>query len=778
LKLIELLAGCVQYRRKTTVAFLVVLTLVTGWGLVNGNARPTWGDAAKGRGASNVQRDDLDAFDLRGSDCFFVVEVDDLYNSETIAALRGMVDAVEQLEYIAEVNWLDRVPVTNVFGLAEPLLPPDGSSAEHYRDSRRRVGKHPLVAGQLISPDGKTLLMPVTFDWLYVANDSDCSSRLLKTAREALAADSTGGQHVKVRLTGAVPLFVDYQIAFDRGHRRYLIIGMLVSFGLAVAIFRSVFPVLISVGAPALGVFWTEGILHLIDEPANPIGNVVLPVLLIMVGLTDAVHLLMKIRRSRVAGADPGEAAAAGIRQTGMACLLTSVTTAIGFASLTLAQSELVQGFGRSCAIGVMTTFVAVVLVAPILSMTRLGNSLGGGSHNARWSVIDTPWLDGPWIDWIFKRRVRVALFGVLLLGSLAAVCGQLRPDETMSSYQPSSSEAFQSLHHVDKTFGGLEFIQVQVVWEEKDDDGRESNQPRESEGDEPNKGQPNGPVSPARIVAAIRDVESLIRAEPLLSDPLSLNDVLASLPGDGPIEDRMSLVEVMPKNLRRFLIRQEDRTALVSSRTQDLGIAAYQPVFARLNSKLNSIAAKHPGFSFELTGMPIRRGSELITIVMDLVASLGTASVVILAVMTVAFRSWRIGLVTILPNILPLAVTGAILWSMGHSLELASVCSFTVCLGIAVDDTIHFLTHYKQQTSSGMSVERSVRATIQSVGGSLVITTVILVAGFSTVLTSELPGQRLFAAMACATIGSALVGDLIFLPALLAIFGREEKTP
>ncbi len=649
-RFIEFLAASVQHRPRLLGTILVLVTIVTGLGIVLGKPRPNWEDAAKGAGRSNIQREDLSAFDLRGSDCFLVVEVNDLYRDQTVAQLRKMVTAVEGLDAVANVNWLDRVPVTNVFGLPEPLLPPDGSSAQHFRDAKKRVSEHPLVAGQLISLDHQTLLMPITLDWLAVSDNADCSANILATARASLseqpsatsAAEGGSGKAVRVRLTGAVPLFVEYQTAFDKGHRRYMIIATLVSFLLAVVIFRGFAPVLIVVGAPVLGVFWTEGLLRWIHEPSNPLGNVVLPVLLIMVGMTDAVHLLMQIRRARLAGMDAAAAAANGVRHVGMACLLTSVTTAIGFGSLTLAESELVKGFGRACALGVATTFFTVVLVVPLMSMTFLGRRFSRGSGG--WSLIDSPWLDGGWIGWLIQRRLAVSAFGFLLAILLASVAGQLRPDEKMSSYQPETSEAFQALHHCDEAFGGLDFIQVRVKWDDSVD------------------------LASGDVVSVVAKVDALLAEEELLSPSLSLAKLLASFPGDSPIEDRMAFVALMPDDLKRFFIREDAQLALVSTRVQDLGIAVYQPVFARLDERLALLQAEHAGFEFDLAGVPIRRGRDLFRIVWDLVASLGTASLVILAVMTIAFRSWRIGLVTILPNTLPLAVTGAILYAMGEA--------------------------------------------------------------------------------------------------------------
>jgi predicted RND superfamily exporter protein len=114
----------------------------------------------------------------------------------------------------------------------------------------------------------------------------------------------------------------------------------------------------------------------------------------------------------------------------------------------------------------------------------------------------------------------------------------------------------------------------------------------------------------------------------------------------------------------------------------------------------------------------------------------------------------------------------------MGWPLNVASVCSFVVCLGIAVDDTIHFLTRYGYERAEGQSTPAAIRSAFVHVGTALILTTLILVAGFSTVLTSDLAIQRSFAAMACSTILAALVGDLIFLPAMLMWWDRERPDP
>ena len=140
-------------------------------------------------------------------------------------------------------------------------------------------------------------------------------------------------------------------------------------------------------------------------------------------------------------------------------------------------------------------------------------------------------------------------------------------------------------------------------------------------------------------------------------------------------------------------------------------------------------------------------RGRNLYQIVVDLATSLGAASIVILVIMAVVYRSIRLGLIAVIPNMFPLVATASLLVMMGGSLEISSVAAFTVCLGIAVDDTIHFLSRYQYERQQNPTDE-SIRKTWVGVGTALIMTTVVMVSGFATVLTSELPQQRTFGAI------------------------------
>lgn len=693
---------------------------------------------------------DVDPISLTDADTILVIDSEDFFTPERIKALREIVEQIESLDYVRSVFWLEDIPNLNIFGLREPLIPNERASQKRLDAAKEKTVAHPLVGGQLLSVDGKTLLLMIKFDWLHVTDDDVCTIGLKDVAREVAA--KYPGADFSFLTTGRVPIYLTAVRTHNANKVKYQVIGYGMILFMAIILFRGISAVIIVALAPMFGVFLTMGFIQFLDFQDNPFNDVVLPVLLSLVGLTDGVHLMVQIRKHRAAGLSGRDAARRGVQEVGLACLLTSVTTAIGFGSLSLAHHETVREFGYSCVVGVLLTFIAVITVIPLACRTWLGRSIHVGygkgiidRHLGRISVI---------IEMVLKRTRLISSLGIGVTAVLILISLTLRPDERRANMLPDGSEAAVALNHMDRAMGGLEHSRVHVTW---DDDV---------------------PSDSPEVLVAISEVDDLLLQEELIGHPISIRNILGALPGEGKPEERMSMMDLLPPPLKRAFYTPERNQAEVSFHVQDLGIARYGPTFTRIEEGLKTIGAAHPHFQFELTGSAVWRWRNLYQIVVDLAASLGSAAIIILVVLAFAFRSLRLGLISIIPNMFPLAVTGTFLVFTGQSLEIVSVCAFTVCLGIAVDDTIHFLTRFREEQLLVDSDEEAIRRAFTGVGTALIMTTVILVAGFSTVIFSDMRDQRIFAIMSGLTISSALFGDLVFLPALLARYAKRSQVP
>ncbi len=590
--------------------------------------------------------------------------------------------------------------------------------------------------------------MLVKFDFFFVESDEDCIGGLRKVAESAAAEVSD--IDISFAVTGNTPLYIASRQQNEADVLKYQLIGYGMIALMSLILFRGLAAVIIVAIAPALGVFWTLGALPYFDLQDNPFNNVLLPVLVSLVGFTDGVHLMVHIRKLRAAGLNPTDAAREGIHEVGLACALTSLTTAVGFGSLVLASHEIVREFGWCCVVGVTLTFVAVVTVIPLLCSTWLGRNVHRGLEK---SLIDANLSKiSVLVDFVLRRTTAISRCGIGITVALALLSLALQPDERRTQGLPTRAEPVVALKKMDQALGGLEFGYVNVNW----------NKSVESDAPE--------------VLEVVSQVDELLQSEPLLGHPLSIRNLIDFLPGDGQAGDRMSLLELLPPPLKRAFYTPEYRHATVSFRVQDIGIAKYGPVFERIQAALPKIQQRHPNFTVGLGNSgAVWRWNELYTIVVDLVRSLASAAFIIFLVLTVVYRSLRIGLISIIPNLFPLVLAASFLVVTGQYLEMVSVCAFTVCLGIAVDDTIHFLTRYQEERRRSDDVHEAIRKAFTGVGTALIMTTVVLLAGFSTVLLSESREHRIFAWMGGITIAAALIGDLTFLPALLAKYGSGK---
>lgn len=744
---------CVKHAWLVTT-FVVALTVLSIVGYV--------GESFERRiGETDISRDEdpdleqlrtvRDQFNLARTEALLVIDADDVFTPANIRAIRAAQRAVAKLPQIDSILWLDDLPTLNIFGLPEPVLPEDDASASAFADARLRALDNPLAVGQMIAPDASTAILPITYNWLHIDGDPATG-----TTDITAAAKSAASQHpeasLRIRLTGNVPLFTASEQSFNENQLKFQIIGYVLVVTLAVFLFRGWAAVMIVAVAPAIAVFWSVGLLDFVQFERHGLTSVVMPVLIIMMGLTDGIHLMVHIRQQRLAGASPAEANRRAIAAVGPACALTSLTTAIGFASLLLAESELVRNFGKGCGFGVVVSFLAIMTIIPLMCASRFGRNVHCGqerdivgSNLHRYSGI---------VDWILARPRTVSWAGIVLMTLLSMAAIQLRPDYQIKHDLPSSTEAAQTLLHCDRVLGGIEFVRFVVEW------------PQDLANDAP------------EILDVVQRVEAIIDEEPLLRHPLSIRNMVAVLaPPDADLSEQMSLLNLIPPPLRDVVLNEAERRTIMTARMQDVGLAKYSPVFERVGKRLQDVENEYPGFECEITGDPIVRNSQLYKIVTDLATSLGTACVLIFVVMTFAFRSLRLGLISIVPNILPLLTTAGFLIMTGQMLTFTSVCAFTVCIGIAVDDTIHFLTRYHYFRGRGQPVPAALRETFVTVGTALITTTLVLVTGFGTVLMSALPSHRMFSSMAICTIGTALVADLILLPAMLAHFGGKPQT-
>ncbi len=692
---------------------------------------------------NRVKRDSLGR-----AEALLVMQCENFFTRDSALAIRDVVQALEELETVFSVRWLDQAPPLNIFGLPEPILPKGQASEQRFAVAKQKAIRHPLVVGQMLSPDGKTLLLGVSFNWVFVTDEADCTSRLIEVAEQTLAKHPSVS--MKVGLTGEVPLRLSILQIHQSNAVKYQFIGYGMILLMAIILFRGVTVVIVVALAPATGVFWAVGFLRYLGWEDNPFSEVILPVLLSLVGFADGVHMMVYIRNCMGEGQTPRIACRNALATVGVACSITTITTAIGMGSLSFSNHEIVREFAWSCVLGTTTILASVLLVIPLACCTPWGKRLSRGAERG---LIDRylQRISVP-VSWTIRSAKPVAFFAIGLMLVLGATALLLRPDDRLSNELPSGSPSQLMMAHLDKALGGLQTCTIHLDWQDAE-------------------------IEPREVASIVHDIDALLDEEPLIGHPLSIGRVLAALPGDDTPIDKIPMAEILPPPLKLALYDPGQHSAKITFRVQDLGTATYKPIFQKIDASIQRIALDHPGVVIKLEGGPIRRWKNLYQIVSDLSLSLGTASIEILIVMGIAFRSIRLGLIAIIPNMIPLAAAGTFMVLADWPLDVVSVCAFTICLGIAVDDTIHFLSRYREELHTQPNRTIALQRAFLGVGTGMIMTTLVLVAGFSSVLISETRDHRVFACLGIITLISALLCDLFLLPALLAHFDKARLT-
>ena len=691
------------------------------------------------------ERPDVESFAF-GGHAILMAQSDDFFTPAGVSAIQDVVTTLKNTDFIDRITWIEDVPPLNLFGLPEPTFPKSTASPELFEKAKQKSLDNPFINGQLLSGDAKTLLLMVHYDFLFIEDDRQCIEGVIEIADEVVAKHDD--VDIEFGITGKVPIYLNMMQQSAANNSFYKLVGYSVIAVMSMILFRGFVSVLVLGIAPALGVFWTLGFVNFLGFGNNPFIDVILPVLVSMVGLTDGVHLMVQIRKLRSQGLPPVEAAREGLAQVGLACALTSLTTAVGFGSLALARHEFVQQFGYSCVIGVICTFVSVITVIPLACSTWIGKFITMGEkpglveqHLGRVSKV---------IDYVLPRRSFLSIVAIVSTVVLVGICLTLRPDERLSNALPPDSQASSTLLKLDEAMDGLERGDVYIRWSQK------------VESDSP------------EVMHVVTEVDQLLAEEPLIGHPVSIRNLVEAMPGDSPAEERMSMLDLLLPPFKRAFYEPEYRFAKVNFHVQDLGIASYDKPFTRIIDGLREIEKQHPEFTLSTAGGAFHRWENVYKIVADLAISLGTATLIIFLILSLVYRSLRIGLISFVPNLFPLAFAGLFLVLTGTPLEVVAVCAFTVCLGIAVDDTIHFLTRFEEERYAGHGKDEAIRRAFTGVGTALIMTTVVLVSGFGTVLFSDSRDHFVFAAMGSITIGSALFADMVFLPALLSRFIKD----
>ncbi len=695
-------------------------------------------------------------------DVLIVVEGKDLLTRES---LRKFADTTIELQ-LADgvgglVSMLSARGKPDETGYAAPIVPDDlPDDAAGFNAVLEALRNNDIVKGKFLSDDGQLALIVISLDRQVVAEQG--LRQVVYGLRDAANA-TLAGAGLNVQFTGAPVMQLEIRNAVERDRLVYNGLGFLVGLVVAYLFFRRLSLTLIAVAGPAIAILWTLGVIGALDFRLNLFINVITPLILVQ-GFSDSMHLVLAVRRSVMAGEDRFAAARAAVRDVAPACLLTAMNAAIAILSLSLAQSALIQTFGKAALLAVGISYIAVAVVVPTLAVLLVRKETETLAHpeDERGGVGLLQRATDRIVGISAKRPFVLTVLGVAAVAWTGWAYVQLEPRYRLADQVPDQEQALAGSARLDKKLTGANPVHVMIEL--------------------PQRHSASGDVATlydAETLQAIADAHRILEERAGLGNVWSIDSLRRWLAeaGDDSVETIKRYVSILPDHLVRRFISQDERAVLVTARLPDIDASEILPVVEKIDNELNPVRTAYPEYRISVTGLPAIAARNSATLIGELNWGLVGDMFVIFIFLGLALRSTLAGVASILPSLFPIFATGALLWASGEGLQFASIVAITVAFSLAIDSTIHFLNRYHLEEDRlgggpGSHIE-ALRQTAHHIGPAVVLTTIVLALGLGVTMLSDLPSLRLFGQLTAVCLFASLIAQLVILPATIALYRR-----
>ncbi len=694
-----------------------------------------------------------------------------LLTAPRIGRLRKVADELLEAEHVEDVDNLATVTWMRGGGGTLKLDPvsdtvPDpewGATAEDLDAWRRALLANPLFVPGLLSADGRVAAMLVKLRG--ETDDVATVVPLVKALRASLAAhEGQDGLHF---VEAGIPVVrTDFFDAILRDQMVFFpVIGLLMVLTLGLTL-RRLHGVLVPGVAAMVPTLMVLGLMGYAGAPIDLVSQTLIT-LLPAIAVADAIHLVGRFHEEARRLAPAGErlspvvrreAIVRALRAIGAACLMTSLTTAMGFGSLMVARMPILRDFGMYAALGVAFAYASVLVIVPLmLSFTRGGvPDLGReGAYTATDRFLLATARLGTRRPWhvLAATAVLTAVFG--WLGSRVVV------DNNLSAILDDAHRTSAANRLADAELGGILTLDVDVVGEP--DALRD---PRVLEAmlrlEDEVKGWPEirSVTSPATLVAeAMRLLDGARRIPP---EPSGVAQILLLLEGDPGLKELLSF----DRHRGRLVLRAKDQ-----------GGIAFEALTDRLQPRVDAAFVGLP-VTATLTGTAHVAYRGINNVARDLVQSLVLAFVLIALAVLALFRDLRMVAVALVPTALPLVFGYGLLALLGWDLDPSVGLIFTVALGIAIDDSIHVLARFREERARGHGVVAAAGDAVLHSGRAVAITSLLITIGLGINVFSSFPAMSVMGWLGAFTMAVALACDALVLPALLVLVSPTAPGP
>ncbi len=537
---------------------------------------------------------------------------------------------------------------------------------------------------------------------------------------------------------------------------KFVVIAICVTICIFFFFFRSYRATLITLTVVITGVMWALGVLGLLQFEITVL-TALIPPLIIVIGVPNCIFLINKYQHEVKKHGNQARSLQRVISKIGNATLMTNITTACGFATFILTDSQVLKEFGVVASINIMVIFILSILLIPIIySFLPL-------PKKKHLKHLNNDWLNS-FVDFlgntVKKRRIPVFIISILCLCISIVGMNKIEISGNLIEDMPAKSEFVRDIKFFEKEFKGVLPLEIMIDSRRKNGMTRLANLKRMNDFHEHILKIPelSSPISVVNISKYIK--QSFYNGNPnYFQLPSSQENTFIS----GYLKNsKLKLGE------NNSYINETGQIARITTMIGEIDTERMEGIEASL---LKGIELYFPEdrFDVSLTGKTLGYLKGTKFLIKNLLISLFLAIILISLMITYLFRSYKMVIISLVPNILPLLFTAGVMGFLNIPIKPSTILVFSIAFGISVDDTIHFLVKYRQELiANNWKIRKSVFSSLRETGISMFYTSVVLFFGFSVFMTSSYGGTIALGGLVSTTLLFAMLANLVLLPSLL----------
>ena len=681
----------------------------------------------------------------------------DFFSKEHLYAWNKFGDEIERIGGVDGVLNITKLPVLTTDStkrkfISERWYFPEMTSSE--LDSSLKVfHNQKIYEGMLYNKDAYSAIMLVDINKIILATP-ERKNLIDEIVNSGEKYSSTIGKDVKysglpyIRTIDSIKVKDEISI--------FILFTLLITSFILLLFFKSFKATIISIIVVVIGVLFSFGTMGMLGYDISILMALVPPVI-IVIGIPNCIFLINKYHTEFKKNKDKDKSLHLMISKIGNITLLTNLTTASGFAAFSLTKSETLQEFGLVAAISIIFIFIISILLIPIWFSFFPAPKLRHTQH-----------LDKKWVrsvvallsDWVKNKRRTIYIVSAILtvvgfIGlSLIKTTGNITDDLSRNG------DLYEDLQFFENNFGGV--MPLEIIIDTKDTAG----------------------LNKPNVMLKVQELQDELSRYSEFSKPVSYIEFVKyanqAYKNDGPKYytlpqrrdvGRISSLVRKSEEINNLEVKLKDdinSKARITLRMKDIPTPKMDSILNQLKPKIDSIFNPEE-YNVVVTGSSrvFLEGTKFL--VGNLVYSLLLVILLISIFMAWMFRSFRMVIISLIPNLIPLLLTSAIMGYFSIPIKPSTILVFSIAFGISVDDTIHFLAKYRQElVASNWNIRQSVFNALKETGVSMIYTSVVLFFGFFVFVASDFGGTVALGLLVSITLFFAMLSNLLLLPALL----------